>query len=479
MRLTARPVLGIILAAALIVIGFVYLLKGCLAKYDERFARPPVLLFEKNGKSVVFAITEFQKTVSYSQKGGMVRKSVNTTYYIQTNDAATAELVAEKKVKKQREIKNHPVETMGASGDNAWLFMNEPMAFDAFTLELKADKEVLEKKNPSLSGKFPDERRYYFFNLSDKNIYFTAKDGTKWKLNTQTLLANQEEYDEEQSPLKRQIGLIEKAEKKNREDQDSLYQQKNLRPSKQYAAGEITREEFGRLQKLYFEERTLLSKALDSLRVIKRMLESQERSGEDLERAIKNLQRGSTGYYNLKINQDTVNGHWFGLYAKNEFDKLYNRMQHQSENDETARRRLYKSTVQRNSNGDWQIEKENATLVDGNASFLHGGFLLDKKTALPVHLTGPEAFLIIHKKEVGQKAAILISRVTQEGKILWTYDTNLTDWLDWQVNSKQLIITGSNNAELSGSEANVLLCIDLVTGKAAGYDYFKRKLINQ
>lgn len=479
MRLTARPVIGIIIAAVLIVIGFVYLLKGCLAKYDERFAKPPVLLFEKNGKSVVFAITEFQKTVSYSRKGGMVRKSVNTTYYIQTNDAATAEMIAEKKVKKQREIKNHPVEIMGASGNNAWLFMNEPMAFDAFTLELKADKAAMEEKNPSLNGKLPDERRYYFFNPADKNIYFTAKDGTKWKLNTQTLMATQEEYDEDQSPLKQQIALLEKAEKKNREDQDSLYQQKNLRPSKQYAAGQITREEFGRIQKIYFEERTLLSKALDSLRVIKRMLEAQERSGQDLERAIKNLQRGSTGYYNLKINQDTVNGHWFGLYAKNEFDKLYNRMLHQSENDETARRQLYKSTVSRNSNGDWQIEKEKAALVDGNVSFLHGGFLLDKKTALPVHLAGPDAFLIIHKQEVGQKASILISRVTLKGKILWTFNTKLADWLDWQVNSKQLIITGTNNEELSGNEANVLICIDLVNGKAVGYDYFKRKLISQ
>lgn len=97
MRLTAKPVLGIIITAILIVLGFIYLLKGCLAKYDERFTKPPVLLFEKNGKSVVFAITEFQKTVSYSRKGGMVRKSVNTTYYIQTNDASTAEMVAEKK----------------------------------------------------------------------------------------------------------------------------------------------------------------------------------------------------------------------------------------------------------------------------------------------------------------------------------------------------------------------------------------------
>jgi len=478
MRLTAKPVLGIIITAILIVLGFVYLLKGCLAKYDERFARPPVLLFEKNGKSVVFAITEFQKTVSYSRKGGMVRKSVNTTYFIQTNDAATAEMIEEKRVKKQKEIKNHPIEIMGASGDNAWLFMNEPMAFDAFTLELKADKTALEEKNPSLAGKLPEERRYYFFNPADKNIYLTAKDGTKWKLNTQTLLATQEEYDEDQSPLEQQISLLEKAEKKNREEQDSLYQQKNLRPSKQYAAGQITREEFGRIQKIYFEERTLLSKALDSLRVIKRMLEAQERSGQDLERAIKNLQRGNTGYYNLKINQDTVNGHWFGLYSKNEFEKLYNRMQHQSENDETARRQLYKSTVSRNSNGDWQIEKESAAQVGANTSFLHGGFLLDKKTALPVHLAGPDAFLIIHKQEVGQKAAILVSRVTQDGKILWTFNSNLSDWLDWQISSKQLIITGSNNEELSGGEANILLCVDLVNGKAAGYDYFKRKQIN-
>ena len=274
-------------------------------------------------------------------------------------------------------------------------------------------------------------------------------------------MASQEEYDENQSPLKQQIALLEMAEKKNRDDQDSLYQQKNLRPSKQYAAGQITREEFGRIQKIYFEERTLLSKALDSLRVIKRMLEAQERSGHDLERAIINLQRGNPGYYNLKINQDTVNGYWFGLYAKNEFDKLYN------------------SPVSRNANGDWQIETEKAALVDGNASFLHGGFLLDKKTALPVHLAGPYAFLIIHKQEVGQKASILVSRVTQGGKVQWTYNTKLTDWLDWQVNSRQLIITGTSNEDLSGNEANVLLSIDLVNGKAVGYDYFKRKLVSQ
>ena len=104
--------------------------------------------------------------------------------------------------------------------------------------------------------------------------------------------------------------------------------------------------------------------------------------------------------------------------------------------------------------------------------------MLDKKTALPVHLAGPDAFLIIHKQEVGQKAAILVSRVTQDGKILWTFNSNLSDWLDWQISSKQLIITGSNNEELSGGEANILLCVDLVNGKAAGYDYFKRKQIN-
>ncbi|MEQ1677232.1 MAG: PA2928 family protein [Chitinophagaceae bacterium] len=192
--LLRKPAITIILGIAVLVLGFIFLLKGCLAKYDERFIKVPALYFEKNGKAVVFSIVEFQKTTSYSRKGNMTQKSVSTSYYVQTNDGATTAFIANKKIKGHRQVKNFPIEMLGASGITAWLFMGEPMAFDAFTLEKKADIAILETANGQLQGKFPAERQFYHFNRADNNVYFTATDGSKWKLDTRTLKATPSAY---------------------------------------------------------------------------------------------------------------------------------------------------------------------------------------------------------------------------------------------------------------------------------------------
>ncbi|MEI9809658.1 MAG: hypothetical protein WDO16_18345 [Bacteroidota bacterium] len=55
----------------------------------------------------------------------------------------------------------HPVELMGAANKQAWVFMGELMAFDPFTLEEKADLELLQERNPQLKDRFPMERRFY------------------------------------------------------------------------------------------------------------------------------------------------------------------------------------------------------------------------------------------------------------------------------------------------------------------------------
>jgi len=161
-----KLLLGGFLILGLIVAGFLFLLKGCLSRYDERSAIIPALYIEKNGKGVLFAIVKYAKATSYSKKGGVTSKSVSTTYYIQNNDPVTGAKLGEQKIKHHNDVKYPPVETIGSSAGLAWVLMGELMAFDAFSLEKKADKAIIESKNPALKGKLPHEKRFFEFDTS-------------------------------------------------------------------------------------------------------------------------------------------------------------------------------------------------------------------------------------------------------------------------------------------------------------------------
>lgn len=476
MLLSRKPVLIVVFTIAAIVIGFILLLKGCLAKYDERFIKPPALVFEKNGKTVVFSIVEFQKTTSYSQKGNFVRKSVKTMYYVQINDGKTADFIAKKKIKNHKEVKSYPVEILGASGNLAWSFIGEPMAFDAFTLEMKADIKILEEKNPSLLGKFPVERQFYNFNVSDSNIDFTAKDGSKWELNTQTLQAAPSSYQKDKSPLQNKMASLEQELKNNQTNLDSLYQQKSYRPSRDYSLKKISYTEYQQINNLYYKERDSLYKVKDSLQQLERQYRDNKRETEDREREIEQLQRTGLSFSQIKINQDTLSLKWFGLYSDEELDKLNDRVNIQNSNDETARRKFFIT--------DYSFSKNNAAIINKAAAkstsstdFLAAGFLLNKTTARPIIVPGNNSFLIAHKDQVGREGKILITSINTAGKAGWTCNTALSEWSDWVLSGNHLYVFGVDNKNLSSGEPNILLCIDLEKGTASKYDYFKEKKI--
>ncbi|MEO7984493.1 MAG: PA2928 family protein, partial [Bacteroidota bacterium] len=339
MTLTRKPLFIALITIGTFITGFIFLLKGCLTKYDERFIKPPALVIEKNGKKVIFSIEEFEKTTSYSQKGGMTNKSVSITYSVQTNDGETAELIAVKKLKNHRQVKNFPVEVMGASGTTAWIFMGEPMAFDAFTLDKKADIRILEEKNGSLQGKFPVERKFYSFNRENATIYFTATDGTKWQLNAETLVAGPADYRANEGPFLRRLSVLEKQLKENQVLLNNLYQEKSNGPAKDYDARKISFAEYQKELQAYYNESKGLNKIRDSLLLIQRDLDKNKRKMEDHDRAIKNLERVNPGFSQTKSNQDTASGQWFGLYSDEELEKLNDRVSDQGAYDETVRRK--------------------------------------------------------------------------------------------------------------------------------------------
>jgi hypothetical protein len=464
---------GGFLAVGLFIAGLVLLMRGCLSKYDERFALAPVLHFGKGNQSVLFSLVQNEKATSYERNGGMVSKSVSTTYLVQQNDALTGAKMAMQEVKHHRDVKNFPVEVMGASAELAWVFIGEPMAFDPFTLEKKADIAILEAKNPALKGRFPAERRFYRFNTANKQLYITANDGTKWQLNTTTLLANASNDDPEKSPQDTLITAIEKLEQQNQAAQDTLNAQHN--PGRFYVQGKFNVQEYNKHQKGYYEARTALYQQRDSLYAAMAALREQKSAQGQLRSAIESLQRLKPSYSQIKTNQDTVSGNWYGLYAGLEWDKLYERVQYQTAHDETARRQFYVGSYGPSRNRMIVVNKDKAVIKTPAQYFLHGGFLLNKTTAMTIRLTNPAGYLVVHKDKIGNEGKTLISRVNEEGVISWTFNTELADWIDWLYTGKQLFILGVDNRELSSDQSNVLWCVDLATGKASRYDYFTDK----
>jgi hypothetical protein len=470
-----KGLIGGALALAAIVFGFIFLLKGCLAKYDERSAIAPALLFERDGKKIILAITKFEKTKSYSRNGGMVRRSVSTSYFIQTNDATSAEFIAEKKIKHQRDIKTYPIEVLGASGDNAWVFIGEPMAFNAFTLGKTADVKLLEEKNPALKDKFPAERQYYSFNKNNRNIYITAKDGSKWQLNTESLLATASNYNKDGDTFENRLEEVEALLKHTQAAQDSNYQLNSRQAAERYRNKEMSYNEYQAISQVFYDKRKYLDKQRDSLWDIKRKLDENKRNIEYNERKIENLQRINPGFSQIKTNQDTAGGIWWGLYDEKEMKDLYDRVSDNTANDETARRNLWMGTYSVSRYNDANIDKASAKAITG-MNFLNGGFLLNKQTARPIRIGSKGAFLIVHNDQVGRDGKIQVTLASPGKENQWSINTGLTEWADWIYKSNMLYVFGTDNKELSSSEVNLLLCISLDNGSVSRYDYFKKAM---
>lgn len=461
---------GILFIIALVA-GFLLLLRGCLSRYDVRKVLPRVAYFENNGKPLVFSVVQFEKTNAYSQKGGITTRHISTTYYVQSNDVATGEVVAEKKMRRHQDIKNHPVEIIGNTEKYAWVFMGELMAFEPNTLEIVASHEKLAELNPSLKNKLPSERRYFEFDRSDGNIKITARDGTNWILNTKDLKMTP--VDDFKSIRDNSGNTIDELLVINRRQQDSLYEEKMRKPSQQLASGQISSVAYNQATKKFHEERNLLYRIRDSLQNLKRRTSTLQRNVEEARRRIDNLnERTNHSFSQIKLNGDTINGRWLGLYSPKEWKTLPARFSYQAINDETARRQLYTSSYFTNRYDDTEIEKKDDALHAQSSTFLDGGFLVNKQSGLPARYRD-QNYLVVHKDQVGRDGLIQVSMVDSNGQAVWQYNSGLKEWGNYHVADNWLIILGADNAELSGHDCNLLITINLSNRQAKQYDFFE------
>ncbi len=477
MLMMKRSVITWIIIIVALVAGFIFLLRGCLAAYDERSAQPPVLCFEKDGKAVVVAIVKYEEATSYKSNGGSTTKTVSTTYYLQINDAITGEKINSKKIKDYEDVKNFPIGMLGKGNGKAWLFLGEPMVFDPFTLEKIADKKTIEEKNPSLKGKMPEQANFYQYNSATNELLITATDGLKYSLSTTTLVATPVDDDDiAQSPVQAKIKAFEKQQKYYATLNQSYYD-KFIEYNKLYSDKKITYNTYLDSTKYFNRQNDKIKLITDSLNEMLRDVESLKRMDDDRMRDINDLKGVNKSYTDICADADTMNGKWYGLKTAADLEDFYNHFEHRSPNSETARNRFYTATIAVKDPA-----RKTTELVVGepqkisDAVFLQGGFLLDKATALPIHLKDGDGFIVCYKEKVGYEGNIILARIDLQGNIKWTVNTNANRLADWIYTGRSLIVLTTDNKELSSGDANVLSIINSQTGQVSVYDYFTDKI---
>jgi hypothetical protein len=467
---------GGLLTIGLIVFGFIFLLRSCLAKYDERSSISRTLVFEKDGKTFIFSLVQFDKTVSYSQKGNFVQKSVYVTYYAQTNDAETGTRIKEKKLKSRNAIKSFPVEILGKAKQLVVLFMGELLILDPFTLETTANRSIIENRNPALKGKLPDERKFYQFEEPEATIQFTSVEGISYTLDPVSLMAT-EQPENKKEGVKNGAGLLNQKLVFNNQVQanyDLIRKQNEL-----YRTQKISEVQYVKETKRLEREIDNLQKAKDSLLHIESVKNDIESENKEIIRRKTSLHNFSNSFQGIKLNSDTFSGNWYGFYTPEELDQLDAEFRPQQYQKDIARNKFYKSTVQlfKNSSGKFKLEVGKNKTVLNESVFLSGGLLLDQSTALPVHLVNPNSFLVVYKQQIGSESQILIARLDLDGKQLWNTETRLVQFSDWVISGGYLIIKGNNNKELGSGSSNLLWSIRLADGTKKGYDFFKNKIV--
>jgi hypothetical protein len=402
---------------------------------------------------------------------------MSVNFFIQVNDGNTGELISNKKIIHNSDIKFRPVSVMGAGNNKAWVFINQLLAYDPFTLEKLADKETIETKNPQLKGKMPDEERYYKYDNFSNTILITATDGSKYILSTADLTAIAIDEDGiSKNPAEAKIKELKKQEdaleEKYRAGYDryrawnKLYSERKISTAAYYDSG----RNFNKLQDSISKMKTVIQNEI-------RDLDDLKDADKDIQRQIENLAGSSKSYSNICTAVDTFNSKWYGLLSPEDLEKPDTRFRYRSVYTETARNKFYSATVSIKDSTRKAVE-----LVTGepqkinDAVYLQGGFLLNKTTALPIHLKNDEGFIVCYREKVGYTANIILARVDLKGNTRWSVNTMLPEFKDWIYTGTKLIILGNDNKEISSSNANLLMIIDLQNGKAVKHDYFTDKM---
>ncbi|MEO7522696.1 MAG: hypothetical protein ABIT58_01305, partial [Ferruginibacter sp.] len=201
-----------------------------------------------------------------------------------------------------------------------------------------------------------------------------------------------------------------------------------------------------------------------------------EREASRLQDRLKDLRRTGLDFNQLKVNQDTCNHQWLGLYSRGEIETINTTLSFTPQFGQDERRQFYNAAYDRSSHNPFEITKPILQVSTATKFYLNGGFLADKQTGNAIQLTDPAGYMMIHKKIIGPEGEIIIGRISSEGKTLWEINTGVKQWIDYKFTGNSLFIFGNDNKEIGSGDCSIFLVVDCRSGSVKVYDYFKDQM---
>lgn len=435
-----------------IIIGFFFLMRGCLSRWDSYGVVGWPGISEDETSMVI--VKSYNQTTSYSRNGGFVRKSYSTTYYLEKIDLLTGKVVKKTKLMSQRKLKNGPLDCYGGYKNKLWVFASTLRAYDMNTLEQAVKLEDIENKNPELKGKLPIEKTYYNAHLNLGYITITALDGDKYNIMLDDLHAE---------PVEDTKATFE-------EFNTDIKNQKNAIQAKFDSLDQAARgKDYYKMYELQYKYRQQLYASRDSLNAVeenaKEVFDYNREVLEDIEEFDSFFSgdirkwctsRDTMGGYGFLLLKDKPTGDYFDL-------RNFNYMG--SESDKAA---IYKMKLEMNSKAHSSYDRIKVVSTETfKDRYLQGGIMVNYKTAKAYQTTDPSGYIIFSRNIIGKDGKLLVSRIDTNGKQLWQTNTLMDFELVFAVATKvHLIVLGYNDLDNKPAfgGADGLRIIELKTG---------------
>lgn len=198
-----------------------------------------------------------------------------------------------------------------------------------------------------------------------------------------------------------------------------------------------------------------------------------QRTGKQWQQRLKELQKPGLDFNQIKVNQDTFNQQWLGIYSEQEIEALDRRFLSTPYSGLDARRQIYTASYRVISSNRLEIDSPKLQVSNAGSYFLNAGFLVDQQTGKAIQLEDSANYLLISKSAIGMEGSVIVSRISKDGKILWQLNSGEKKWLDYKFKGNRLFIFANDNMEVDSNDCTVLLIVDGRTGEVNKYDYFK------
>lgn len=418
-----------------LILGFFFLIRSCLSNYDEYVIEGSAQIFMQPSDTVIAYIKDHYDVSYFSQEGGVTNISGTRHYYLETRDALSLALSKSTRLEgKDAEVPK----IIGNTGRLLWIYDKQLKAFDPFTHTLVYDEDKIVQQNPALHNILPVETRYYTFNYTKSRLEVFTKNATRFIIGENLKAIPMEEESEKDSAtitqLKAQIKQYETLQKDQYNSPD-YYRR---------------RDSIWQMEKLV------------------RKLQDDYNDGKEFSERLNEMQNGQfSSSDNLLINAAVKDSTVYALIPRKEMDTTNTYFYFRQYFSEEEQHFLCKASIK-------EMRKSRGLYSSANIGkwkslspwqyFLKGNFLLNKQSLQPITLHGPDSWLIISVKEIGQNSPLLLHRVDSSGKIHWTRELPITSFSDLLYIPDKAIFFCSKPTANNDNQSDIFLSVELQTG---------------